>query len=492
MEHYKLNRRRFIQNSAVALALPSFPLRSLAVTTLRVRPEWQNFKITPQYDSLLRAIRLMRANTNANDPNSWTYWANAHLNRCPHGVAYFEAWHRGYLYYFERQLRSVSGDPNLVLPYWDYYTYSTIPAEFTNSSSTNPLYADRLNVNVRQALTLAPFSPTITNFPRYTSNAFEPAFENAPHNPVHDIIGKVMSTMQSPLDPIFWLHHANVDRLWVAWVAAGGGRKMPSITSSYWSGNHIYTNTLSMARRSTYDTRTTLLYRYQNELMPTSIPLAQAASAKLFMAQATQPQFAKVFKVQAMPSNFLPPMPPVGSYKLSSPRATTDKAFSVGGALGLALDRRSTAIELPLSSESWQAVQAIMGRKPATIANSGKSFRSLHVVLDNVELSEIGKNGGYYYQIFLNFASPDGRSSTQPALIGTLGAFQINGAAHHGQGPIRLDYLIDPGSVQSSPLRGGVVSISLVRVDGDNSPSGQAIGIGEARLELSTDDDQGP
>jgi tyrosinase len=246
-----------------------------------------------------------------------------------------------------------------------------------------------------------------------------------------------------------------------------------------------------MARRSTYDTRTTLLYRYQNELMPTKIPLAQAGSAKLFMARATQPQLARVFKVQATPQNILGSMPPVGSFKLSPPRATTDTAFSVGGALGLALDRRSTAFEVPLSSDAWQAVQAIMARKPATIANSAKTFRSLHIVLDNVELSEIGKNGGYYYQIYLNFASPDGRSSTQPALIGTLGAFQINGAAHHGQGPVRLDYLIDPGSVQSSPLRGGVVSVSLVRVDGDNSPTGQVINLGEARLELSTDD-QGP
>lgn len=487
MEHYRLPRRRFIQSSALALALPSFPLRSLAQTTLRVRPEWQNFKITPQYDSLLKAIRLMKANTNANDPNSWSYWVNIHLNRCPHGIAYFEAWHRGYLYYFERQLRSVCGDPNLVLPYWDYYTYATMPAEFTDPSSTNPLYVTRVNVNVRQALTLAPFSPTIINFPRYTSNAFEPSFENAPHNPVHDIIGNVMSTMQSPVDPIFWLHHANVDRLWVAWVAAGGGRKMPSIYSSYWSGSHIYTSTLSIARKSTYDTRTALQYRYQNELMPVSIPLAQASRSKMFLARATQPQLAKVFKVQATPDNILRSMPPVGAYTLSPPRATTDKTFSVGGALNLQLDRRSTAFQLPITSDAWQAVQATMAGKPASLGNSAKTYKSVHVVLDNVELSEIGKKGGYYYKIYLNFASADGRSSTQPALIGTLGAFQINGAAHHGNGPVRLDYLIDPGSVQGPSLLGGVVSISLIRVDGDNSPSGQAIGIGEARLELSTD-----
>jgi hypothetical protein len=30
-----------------------------------------------------------------------------------------------------------------------------------------------------------------------------------------------MGTFMSPLDPIFWLHHANVDRLWVEWIEAG-------------------------------------------------------------------------------------------------------------------------------------------------------------------------------------------------------------------------------------------------------------------------------
>jgi hypothetical protein len=35
------------------------------------------------------------------------------------------------------------------------------------------------------------------------------------------------------LEPIFWLHHANIDRLWNAWIALGGGRANP--TDSSWS-----------------------------------------------------------------------------------------------------------------------------------------------------------------------------------------------------------------------------------------------------------------
>lgn len=30
------------------------------------------------------------------------------------------------------------------------------------------------------------------------------------------------------LDPIFWLHHCNIDRLWNHWLAQGGGRANPN------------------------------------------------------------------------------------------------------------------------------------------------------------------------------------------------------------------------------------------------------------------------
>ncbi|MEZ4606719.1 MAG: tyrosinase family protein [Deinococcales bacterium] len=37
------------------------------------------------------------------------------------------------------------------------------------------------------------------------------------HNTAHNLIGGHMSTGASPNDPIFWLHHANVDRLKLLW-----------------------------------------------------------------------------------------------------------------------------------------------------------------------------------------------------------------------------------------------------------------------------------
>lgn len=51
--------------------------------------------------------------------------------------------------------------------------------------------------------------------------SFRAAFEK-PHNAVHTTIGGDMTAGTSPNDPIFWLHHANVDRAWAEWQTQWG------------------------------------------------------------------------------------------------------------------------------------------------------------------------------------------------------------------------------------------------------------------------------
>jgi tyrosinase len=41
-------------------------------------------------------------------------------------------------------------------------------------------------------------------------------------------LGQMTDPRCAALDPIFWLHHANIDRLWNRWIALGGGRANPS------------------------------------------------------------------------------------------------------------------------------------------------------------------------------------------------------------------------------------------------------------------------
>jgi tyrosinase len=42
--------------------------------------------------------------------------------------------------------------------------------------------------------------------------------ESQPHNNVHGAVGGFMSDFLSPVDPIFFLHHTNIDRLWDVWT----------------------------------------------------------------------------------------------------------------------------------------------------------------------------------------------------------------------------------------------------------------------------------
>ena len=471
MNHRHMGRRAFLRQSAVLVGAAAAPIGFAAAgLPLSQRQEWQTFKTTPQYSSLLFAIAAMKANANPDDPRSWAYWTNIHLNYCPHGIAYFFGWHRGYLYHFERQLRLVSGDANLILPYWDYYTYPNLPAEFTDPGAGNPLYAPRLNTNVSAALSMEPFSAQLVNFMRGAKRAFEPSFENAPHNTLHNLIGNAMATMESPQDPIFWLHHANVDRLWVAWAAAGGGRAMPIKSNVYWSGSYAYTAALTMARTQTWDTRTDLGYFYQNETMPTALP-AQA----VVVAQS-----------QAIKA---PSTPAVGSFKVSGARVTGATTFAAVGARDVGLDERSVSVQMPPSPEAGLALAQIFRGKEALISTGGKSYKSVHVVFDNVLLTANGRQGGYFYNVYLNLPAVSNASSgSKSALIGTLGPFQVTGAAHHRGGPAQLRYVVNRWVEDMTEVQISMLTISFVRVNGNNRPSGAVIDIGEVRVELSSEE----
>jgi len=54
---------------------------------------------------------------------------------------------------------------------------------------------------------------------------FSLELEQGPHNQGHRDLGVMsgglgpMATAISPADPMFWLHHANVDRIWALWQA---------------------------------------------------------------------------------------------------------------------------------------------------------------------------------------------------------------------------------------------------------------------------------
>lgn len=472
MSSHTHSRRAFIRTSASAVALLSLPNFSFA-QAISMRLEWQQFKTTPQYVSFLNAVRIMKANTNAASPSSWAYWTNVHVNYCPHGIGYFLAWHRGYIYYFERQLRIVSGDKSLTLPYWDYYKNPNIPAEFTDPSTSNPLYMPRTGTNVFNALTLSPFDDSVWNFQRGTINSFEAQLEAGPHNPVHNLIGGEMANMTSPRDPIFYLHHANIDRLCHAW-ALPDGKGIPdtsnpynaATSSPYWEGNFTYATGLTMPRYKTYYPGW-LNFDYSDNTKPTALPT-------LAQANMLQSQVAPVLTT-----------PVTGNFPATAPRAVSATRRSLGGVSGVILADNSLGARLPVTGAGLRMLQdaiSVAVQPPPQIPPG--TFQSVVVVLDNLLLLGPGAKGGYFYKIYVNLPVIGDAGNGRRYYLGTVGPFEVAGAAHHG--PATLEYQATEVMAQFSAAELQDVTISLVRVGGENPPRGAVLKLGEVRIEIST------
>lgn len=216
------------------------------------------------------------------DPQLWGslgYWSPSDLlpsvgdqkrywKQCQHGSWYFLPWHRGYLLAFEATVRAtvaeLGGPTDWALPYWDYFKQgqNALPTEFAAQmmpdGSTNHLFVKQRygplnngNVYVDTSETsLDPMGePQFTGVESGGSRGFggiDTGFEHGgrfhgeleqrPHDDVHGMVGGpsprtpgLMSYPQTAgLDPIFWLHHANIDRLWEVWLRASPQHSNPS------------------------------------------------------------------------------------------------------------------------------------------------------------------------------------------------------------------------------------------------------------------------
>lgn len=177
----------------------------------------------------------------------WTLQAKMHASirvgtqtiECIHGSWFFLPWHRAYLTAFEAivaQAVVLEGGPaDWALPYWNYGNAATrnLPDAFLQPAlPSNPLWVSGRNprgpgsaeAESASCLRETSFSTRSGRFgfggpPQgmiHTGGAAG-ACENQPHNAIHRAVSGVMATYDSPMDPIFWLHHCNIDRLWEVW-----------------------------------------------------------------------------------------------------------------------------------------------------------------------------------------------------------------------------------------------------------------------------------
>lgn len=231
--------------------------------------------------ALNKALQIMRSK-DCNDPTSWYYQSGIHWvpdtiytqnfcdsyknisqikeawDNCTHSKGseiHFLVWHRLYIYHFEKIVRKLSGKKDFALPYWDYTNTQntkvnrTLHTLFRDKSSSlfEACRYDSLNMGypisgeIERAL-------DITKLFQYTTySGFNHAIDGSPHGAMHDYVGLGNDTtgnlkFNNPItgtvtpfgimgwvptaafDPIFWTHHANIDRLWQQWTNSENGQ----------------------------------------------------------------------------------------------------------------------------------------------------------------------------------------------------------------------------------------------------------------------------
>jgi tyrosinase len=151
----------------------------------------------------------------------------------PVGAQRFLPWHRVFLYEFEKALRRVHAD--VTIPYWDWAGEPQIPAWLEDVKpavnvpppSAGPIQVTR-SPGTEQALRQqADRIPQVTQANAFT--AFEEGLEDV-HDRIHVWVGGSMSLLsEAPADPLFYMHHANIDRIWSDWQQHHSGSH-PALT----------------------------------------------------------------------------------------------------------------------------------------------------------------------------------------------------------------------------------------------------------------------
>jgi len=230
--------------------------------------------------SYKKAVTVMKARA-PTDPTSWAAQAAIHgtltplagmiTNQCKHGSRFFLSWHRIFLYYFEKIVRAAAGDPAFALPYWGYTPTGqrNLPVSFRSpASAANPLFVAGRHAAINAG---TPLFPSVVDAGAALAELgfdafFSPILEGTPHGAVHVAVGGWMGSVPTAAqDPIFWLHHCNIDRLWDVWIAGGGGRADPTDAPWLTTAFNFYDETgatVSLTGADVLNDARQLRYRY--------------------------------------------------------------------------------------------------------------------------------------------------------------------------------------------------------------------------------------
>ncbi len=225
------------------------------------------------YQGAIHSVPLLNGNPNKEQPTSpnplcasfqfnasqlKTAWANCtHFGDDNAVELNFLLWHRLYIWHLEQIVRELSGKKDFALPYWGYTNTEnielnrTLPGAFRNQKST--LFEKARYQELNDGLGISTeFSKNLdltSLFEMQDFKTFSSNIDGVPHGVMHDYIGgadesqkkgkyfnsiynKEMSdglmahVPSAGFDPIFWLHHTNIDRIWQQWTNSNNGKEV--------------------------------------------------------------------------------------------------------------------------------------------------------------------------------------------------------------------------------------------------------------------------
>ncbi|KAJ3254082.1 hypothetical protein HK103_007543 [Boothiomyces macroporosus] len=224
-----------------------------------VRKEWR--ELTPsQQKAFISAVTKLNqrkddTSDDSTDPATWSFahfavvhnrYEVANHNQGKTEAPPFFPWHRIFLHYYEKALKSI--DPSVILPYWDWsqdsqhplastvFAQSAFGGQFQPNTGCivggsfagwqSPVNGGCLKRCTKAGSVLYSSSATVGYMnasPTYS--LFNWQIQNIPHAAVHSNIGGIcgdnspadLYNMASAGDPIFYMHHAMVDKIWMLW-----------------------------------------------------------------------------------------------------------------------------------------------------------------------------------------------------------------------------------------------------------------------------------
>jgi tyrosinase len=177
--------------------------------------------------------RFLNAFTQINAMGAFGPLVDIHSNAIHqmHSNPRFLPWHRIYLLRMEELLMSV--DPTVCIPYWKSSEEQAFPAWLLGFTPTVTLMSGPHTVNRNiGAFAILPNAAAVTAaMANGTFNMFAAAVEGV-HNSGHNwVAGTMGGITTAPCDPVFWIHHAEIDRIWFEWQAANPGQN-PSLAGA--------------------------------------------------------------------------------------------------------------------------------------------------------------------------------------------------------------------------------------------------------------------